>query len=146
LKKGLSGEEEGERKRCRFAETYVQHRRFAARCEACSICLKDFCEQTDSFVALLGFVGLMFVAPRDLFPFTDFILLFTDIVLVLVFFLYALVFKLPIELPFKMPKYAAPLPICTIRNRVNPPGQIRRHSLSRNLDKKTTPSMAVKSG
>jgi len=84
-------------------KNFVNHRDIARDVRPVSVRIKDFWSKADWFCAIVLGSGLMVTLSGD---FT----LFTDVLAVLIFFYARWFFKLPIELPFKMPKYAAPLP------------------------------------
>lgn len=82
---------------------FVNHRDIARDVRPASVRIKDYWGQTDSFCVLVTAIGLMLTLTDDYVLGADFI--------GLLLCLYARwFFKIPIELPFKMPKYAAPLP------------------------------------
>ncbi len=89
---------------------YVQHRDLLRDVRPVSVRIKDFWGKTEAYVALSLFLGISSIAPASILPFVDTFVVFADVLAILLFFYSRWVLNCPIELPFKMPKYADPLP------------------------------------
>ncbi len=89
---------------------YVNHRDLLRDARPVSVRVKAFWSKTESFVSLTALIGLLSVAPTAVFSLAEEMVLFSDFLLVALFLYARWVFHQPVELPFKMPKHAAPLP------------------------------------